>query len=54
MRSPGLGESWLPQRATRLVRPGSDSTISDSMPTSARDAATYSAALRSPGPESSP
>ena len=35
-------------RATRLARPGSDSWISDSMPTSASLQATHSAAARSP------
>ena len=35
-------------RATRLARPGSDSQIWDSMPTSASLQATHSAATRSP------
>jgi NAD(P)-dependent dehydrogenase (short-subunit alcohol dehydrogenase family) len=37
-----------------LARPGSDSKISLSMPTSPSRAATCSAALRSPGPDPSP
>lgn len=41
-------------RATVEARPGWDSKIRGSRPTSASFSATYSAALRSPGPEWSP
>ncbi len=41
-------------RVTTLARPGADSKISASSPTSVISPAVYSAAARSPGPEPSP
>ena len=52
--SPGRDGSAPSMRTMTLARPGSLSAISGSRPTSASSAATYSAALRSPGPLPSP
>ncbi len=55
--SSGLSEASTPggsQRATRVVRPGSDSYSSAAIPTSSSSPATCSAAARSPGPGPGP